>query len=149
MRIEEIDVDELPKMSGSQLCKLWLAVYGKAAPSGLRKELKVPILAARIQEQRFGGLSKAAASRLDKIAKALEQGRAIEEFSRPQIKAGTRIVREWRGQVHVVTAFADYYEYGGESFKSLSEIARKITGTRWSGPLFFGLKKTAQEKRRG
>jgi hypothetical protein len=144
MKFEEIDVDELPQMSGSQLCKIWIAVYGKSAPPGLRKELKVPILAARIQEQRFGGLSKTAASRLNRIAKALEQGRAIEEFSRPQIKPGTRLVREWRGQTHVVSAFADHYEYRDESFKSLSEIARRITGTRWSGPLFFGLKKTTE-----
>jgi len=58
----------------------------------------------------------------------------------PGIKPGTRLVRQWRGQVHVVNVEEKDFEYKGALYQSLSEIARLITGTRWSGPLFFGLK---------
>jgi hypothetical protein len=58
----------------------------------------------------------------------------------PQIKAGTRLIRDWRGQAHRVTVLENGYEYAGKRYSSLSQIARLITGTRWSGPLFFGLK---------
>jgi hypothetical protein len=58
----------------------------------------------------------------------------------PGLKPGTRLVRQWRDQVHLVNVEADGYEYQGARYQSLSEIARLITGTRWSGPLFFGIK---------
>ena len=60
--------------------------------------------------------------------------------TRPPIKPGTRLVRQWKEQVHVVEVETEGYEYKGTRYESLSEIARLITGTRWSGPLFFGLK---------
>lgn len=140
-KFTDIDVENLVDMSGDELCRLWLKVFGKASPIDLRRQLKIPILAARIQEQRFGGLSKDSRSRLKKIADGLATGKAVDELSRPQIKPGTRLVREWKGKAHIVVAFADHYEYQDQRFGSLSEIARKITGTRWSGPLFFGLKR--------
>jgi hypothetical protein len=60
------------------------------------------------------------------------------------MKAGTRIVREWQGQLHEVSVLDSGFEYQNQRFRSLSEIARQITGTRWSGPLFFGLKKRSE-----
>jgi hypothetical protein len=60
--------------------------------------------------------------------------------TRPAIKPGTRLVRQWKEQVHVVEVETEGFEYRGVRYESLSEIARLITGTRWSGPLFFGLK---------
>jgi Protein of unknown function (DUF2924) len=56
-------------------------------------------------------------------------------------KAGTRIVREWQGRLHEVSVLENGFEYGGRTYRSLSEIAREITGTRWSGPAFFGMRK--------
>ena len=64
--------------------------------------------------------------------------RSLADFAR--IKPGTRLIRQWDGQTHQVTVAEEGFEYKGERYKSLSEIARLITGTRWSGPLFFGLK---------
>ena len=142
-KFTDIDVEKLVGMSGDELCRVWLKVFGKAAPVDLRRQLKIPILAARIQEQRYGGLSKDSKTRLKRIADGLATGKVVDELSRPQIKPGTRLVREWKGKAHIVVAFADHYEYQDQRFGSLSEIARKITGTRWSGPLFFGLKKAA------
>ena len=138
----KINVDKLCDLVKKDLNRLWVAEFGKPAPSGLRRELKIPILAARIQERRHGGLSAAAKARLARISLALSRGQGVEELAKPQIKPGTRIVREWHGQTHVVVTLNDHYEYRGDRFQSLSEIARRITGTRWSGPLFFGLKKT-------
>ena len=148
-KVTAIDVETLPQMSGDEISRVWAAVFGKKPPAGLRRELKVPILAAKIQERRYGGLSAAARARLARISSALSRGQSVEELARPQIKPGTRIVREWHGQTHVVVALSDHYEYRGERFQSLSEIARRITGTRWSGPLFFGLKKTGGANGRG
>ena len=148
-KFTDIDVEKLATMSGDELSRLWLKIFGKAPPVDLRRQLKIPILAARIQEQRYGGLSKDSQARLKKIATGLATGKVVDELSRPQIKPGTRLVREWKGKTHIVVAFADHYEYQDQQFRSLSEIARKITGTRWSGPLFFGLKKAAGGVSRG
>ena len=65
--------------------------------------------------------------------------------TRTRLKAGTVLVREWHGVTHRVTMLDDSFDFDGERFRSLSEIARKITGVRWSGPLFFGLKAFARE----
>lgn len=145
----EIDVDKLCDVVTKDLDGLWAAEFGRPAPEGLRRELKIPILAARIQERRFGGPSQATKARLDRIADALRKGQPVEELARPQIKPGTRLIREWHGQTHVVVTFTDHYEYRDEKFTSLSEVARKITGTRWSGPSFFGLKKSGERNGRG
>jgi hypothetical protein len=142
MEKQPIDIDRLKDMPRKAFDQLWRREFGKPSPFRLRRELKIPILAARIQERRHGGLSPAAKARLARISSALNRGQIVEELTKPQIKPGTRIVREWHGQTHVVVALSDHYEYRGERFQSLSEIARRITGTRWSGPRFFGLKKT-------
>ena len=80
------------------------------------------------------------------IVVSIELASAIEAYSdgsvakRPAIKPGTRFIRQWKDQIHIVNAEEGNYEYRGARYGSLSEIARLITGTRWSGPLFFGLK---------
>src|SRR5450759_5281195 len=78
--------------------------------------------------------------RLRALAKALERNPSAVLTDGPRIRAGTRLIREWRGEKHEVMVDGSGYEYRGKKFASLSEIARHITGTRWSGPLFFGLK---------
>jgi hypothetical protein len=96
----------------------------------------LPILAFRIQEIAHGGLKPETKAKLDDIASALNpkaQNDACRRF-----KAGTRLVREWKGKVHEVVITADGYKYLDETYKSLSPIACRITGTHWSGPAFFG-----------
>jgi hypothetical protein len=73
----------------------------------------------------------------------------LAEPAKTRLKAGTALVREWHGVIHRVTVLDDGFDFHGERFRSLSEIARKITGVRWSGPLFFGLKSFAREQRHG
>ena len=106
----------------------------------MRKELMLRIIAYRLQEQQFGGLNDANCRRLQQLASAFEANSNAVVSTRPPVKPGTRLVRQWREQVHVVEVEPEGYQYKGARYKSLSEIARLITRTRWSGPLFFGLK---------
>ena len=100
----------------------------------------VPFLAYKIQENAYGGLKPSTRSQLRCIARELEKSTASPEFKvQRKLKAGTRILREWHGQTHEVIVTESGYEYGGGGYRSLSEVARKITGARWSGPAFFRL----------
>ncbi len=127
-------------LSRLQLLELWQKVYGRGAPEGLRRELLVPFLAYRIQENALGGLKPSTLSELRRIARDLEKpGGSTESTYRTKMKSGTRLIRQWRGEAHEVAATESGFEYRGSTYQSLSEIARKITGTRWSGPAFFKL----------
>jgi hypothetical protein len=97
-------------------------------------------LAYRIQELAYGGLAATTIARLENMAEdfATTKGRRKREQDRPI--AGTRLVREWKGVEHCVTVREDGFEYQGRPYQSLSAVARAITGTRWNGHLFFGMK---------
>lgn len=134
----------LPKMSRKAIQALWADLFGKAPSPSLRREVLVPILAYRLQEVAFGGLKPASEKRLRALAQnGSEHGQEAPGL-RP--KPGTRFVREWQGKLHEVAVLADGYECNDRTYRSLSEIARYITGTRWSGPAFFGLRRRVQEK---
>lgn len=139
-----MDVSErlktLPGMSKVALCQLWEELFNKPVPERIRKELMVRILAYRIQEQAFGGLNPKIRRRLDQIAAALGKGPNAAIANMARSKPGTRLIRSWQGKTHTVTIEESGYQYLGRQYRSLSEIARHITGTQWSGPLFFGLK---------
>jgi hypothetical protein len=135
-------IAQLPSFSRQQLLDLWQELYRRTAPSGIRRELMVPFLAYRIQEQAYGGLKTSTRIELRRIARSLEKPMAKLRIQ-PTIKSGTRLLRQWKGATHEVIVIESGYEYGGDSFQSLSQIARKITGTRWSGPAFFGLRNGA------
>ncbi len=132
-------IANLPKLNRAQLLPIWAENFSAPPRTSLRKELMVPILAYRMQEREYGGLSLATRRRLKEIAistRLKPRGRTTEA----DIQEGTRLVRSWKGETHEVRVFSDRFEYRGQAFGSLSEIARKITGTRWSGPAFFGTK---------
>ena len=124
----------------------WRDLYGSEPPVRMSCELLIQAIAYRIQERTFGGLSRAARMKLMGGASAAagpRRPRIVQTEHR--IKPGTRLLREWQGRTHEVTATAEgAFVYRGNSYGSLSEIARKITGTRWSGPAFFGLKQAAR-----
>lgn len=124
----------LPRMSRKALQALWTKLFGKPPNPALRREVLVPILAYRLQEVTLGGLKPATERRLREL---VQHG---PEASGLRPKLGTRFVREWQGKLHEVSVLPDGYEYKDRTYLSLSGIARSITGTRWSGPAFFGLK---------
>jgi hypothetical protein len=144
MKAQDMDVSEilktLPEMSKADLCQRWQECFSKPAPEGIRKELMVRMLAYRIQEQAFGGLNPKIRRRLDQMAAAISKSpnNAIANMTRAT--TGTQLIRSWQGRTHTVTIEESGYQYQGRRYRSLSEIARHITGTQWSGPLFFGLK---------
>jgi hypothetical protein len=100
----------------------------------------VKVLAYRIQETQFGNLKPATAARLQQIAKACAAHPGAPVSGLPTFKSGTRLVREWNGKSYVVTVIKEGFEHAGKRYSSLSRVARVITGTRWNGPLFFGLR---------
>jgi len=130
----------LPNLSKVELCALWRQLFKSTPPPKMRKQLLRRVIAYRLQEQKFGGINSAQVRRLRQIANTVEADPNATVSTRPPIKQGTRLVREWKQQVHTVEVNAEGYRYRGARYESLSEIARLITGTRWSGPLFFGLK---------
>ena len=139
----------LPHLSKPDLCGLWKQLFNKEPPLKMRSELILRVIAYRLQEQEFGSLNDAQRRRLRQLASAIEANPTAAVSTRPPIKPGTRLVRQWKQQVHVVEADAEGYQYKGSRYESLSQVARLITGTRWSGPLFFGLKGKPSKEFRG
>ena len=97
-------------------------------------------IAYRLQESAHRGASKVTRRRLMTLAAEFETGGTIAPPG-PKIKPGSRLVREWHGRTHTVCVTDDGFEFQGKSYRSLTKIARDITGAQWSGPRFFGLKK--------
>lgn len=136
----------LPNLSKPALSGLWQQLFDSAPPLKMRKQLMRRVIAYRLQEQQLGGLNNTQVRRLRQIASALEADPNATISTRPPIKPGTRLVRIWKQQVHTVEVDAEGYQYKGAHYESLSEIARLIASTRWSGPLFFGLREKPSKK---
>ena len=119
----------------------WRELFASEPPPFNRQYL-VTRLAYRIQELAYGGLKPETIRRLEKLGEHLDGGNPIKRRIRTDIKpiTGTRLLREWQGVEHVVTVTADGFEWQGRPYQSLSSIARAITGSRWNGWVFFGLK---------
>jgi hypothetical protein len=133
-------IQHLPSLKRDQLIPLWNQHFQTSPPKTLRKELMVPLLGYRMQERLHGGLSLHARNRLKQIAAGLPKGpRIASQIVAPH--EGTRILRQWHGEMHEVRCADDGLFYRGEKYSSLSRIAFVITGTKWSGPAFFGVKK--------
>ena len=131
----------LKDMTVVELKAQWQALIGTPAPNNSRSFLEQRI-AYRIQELTWGGLTKPVTRLLDALADEVEGKKVrhsvISDPRNPVI--GTRLVREWDGAEHVITVMTDGFDLQGRRYKSLSAIARDITGTRWNGYRFFGLR---------
>ncbi len=121
----------------------WRELFDTEPPPYNRRFLESR-LAYRIQELTYGGLKPATLERLEALGEQLDGGNITLRRIRADDKqiAGTRLIREWQGVEHTVTVLNDGYEWQGRPYRSLSAIARAITGTRWNGWVFFGLKNT-------
>ena len=139
-------LQELPRLPRPELLALWRELFAQPAHPKLRRDLMIPILAYRIQENAYGGLKPSTRQSLQKLAANLEQNRKAPLLLTLQLKPGTKLLRQFQGEIHEVLVVDEGFEYRGKRYKTLSEIARQITGTRWSGPLFFGLKQTRKAR---
>jgi len=133
-------------MSRMALQELWLGLFGNRPNPKLRREVLIPILAYHLQEKALGGLKPATAKRLRSFAEDFAGSKGRVTSATPRAKTGARFVREYQGRLHEVAVHEHGFDYGGRTYRSLSHIAREITGTRWSGPAFFGLKKRKSKK---
>lgn len=132
-----IDLERIAALQSDTLASAWVETFAlpvpDVAPSLLRRAL-----AYERQERKFGGLSQV-------VRKHLEAVSADQTTGMPEaplkLKPGTRLVREWNGTMYAVVVTADGFEFAGRSWRSLSMVARHITGAQWSGPRFFGLKR--------
>jgi len=129
------DLPSLMVLNRSELAYLWERVFGVPPPKRCGIDLLKAALAWKFQMDQ---LSK------QKLAETNQVLRRIRKWKPPSsnlsLSPGTRLLREWQGKTHHVTVLEKGFEYGGEKHRSLSAIARQITGTPWSGPKFFGLK---------
>ncbi len=119
----------------------------RSVPKRANRDLLRRALAYHMQEQTEGGLSKSTRRRLAKLAGLNGENRAPISPHSVRLKPGSRLIREWHGVTHSVTVLGDGFDWRGTRYASLSQIARAITGARWSGPLFFGLRKTGSRAR--
>jgi hypothetical protein len=151
----KIKIEYLEQLSRAELRVLWERQFAdKPSPSLGRDILALGIAYAR-QEQRHGGLARPVAKELDRLLARVLRGDATDASqlsTTPLPRTGTVLVREWRGATHRVTVADDGFLWNGKTYRSLSGIARAITGTKWNGPRFFGmreLKSTTRETRHG
>ena len=136
----EGQIARLNNLSLEELREEWRSALGTEPPACRSREVVRQLLAWRIQERALGGLSLDSLRRLKQLAGAFGRNPDRQLSPSPLPKPGTILVREWKGALHRVEVLREGFEHEGDRFDSLSEVARKITGTRWSGPLFFGLK---------
>ena len=130
----------LPELDLGELRQQWRALYKSEASPHLSRELLVRAVAYRMQEIAVGGLRPGQQRQLRQFARQLKENREEPIRARPELKPGTRLVRGWQGRTYEVLVFDGGFSWQGASYRSLSAVARRITGTPWSGPLFFGLK---------
>jgi hypothetical protein len=137
-------IDALSAMDSARLRIEWQRVYGTAPNKGLGPSLMRRGVAYRMQEQVYGGLSPATLRTLARLAEQLNKSGDLDVERQLSLKTGTRLVREWHGRTCHVTVLESSFLYEDQQYASLSQIARVITGTKWSGPRFFGLRQRAE-----
>ena len=142
------DVASLPALDAATLRERWKALSGADPSPRVGRSLMIKAIAYRLQERAPGGVKPAIQRLLDRIVESRSEV-ALERIPKRGASAGTMLIREWRGVSHRVTVLDNDVVYRGRRYKSLSEVARAITGTHWSGPLFFGLKRRAKEEANG
>ena len=116
----------------------WARIHGATAPPGFGPDLLARALAYAVQEKARGGLPSAVAREIRRGVADLAATSLLPDRAAP-LRPGTRLTREWHGRTHHVHVIDHGFEYRGKTYRSLTAIAREITGARWSGPRFFGL----------
>ncbi|MDD3149941.1 MAG: DUF2924 domain-containing protein [Candidatus Gastranaerophilales bacterium] len=142
-------INELQRLSRDELIKKWQKLFKNEPPKSGRKEFLIKHIIWQIQAKKYGGYSTQTIKQLEKLANKISKSKSVDDidvkavkiFSKLEIKAGTKLIREFKGQKHEVAALEKGFEYKGKKYKSLSAIANEITGTRWNGKVFFGLRK--------
>jgi hypothetical protein len=141
----EAELHQLTRMPIAQLRLRYAQVFRNDPPKAFGPDLLRRSIAHRIQEKAYGSLSRPAQRLLDQMIKAYAAKPGGRIVLPRRIKPGSVLVREWKGKSHRVMVLAKGFAYDSETYSNLSEIAVLITGTRWNGPRFFGLRSKAEE----
>lgn len=129
----------LPHCGSEDLRRRWKELFGITTPH-VSDDVLVRAIAYRLQERAYGGLSASTSRKLRKIAADLRTNRkAVSLPDTPRIAPGVQLLREWNGETEVVEVTISGFVWRGQTYRSLSAVARAMTGARWSGPRFFGL----------
>lgn len=142
----EDELGRLPTMPIARLRERYRVLFQDQPPSAFGPDLLRRSIAQHLQEKIYGGLSREAKRLLKQLIRTMSvSGMGRIETPR-RIKPGSELVRAWAGKTHRVTVLEEGYAYAGKAYSSLSEIATSITGTRWNGPRFFGLRSKATKQ---
>jgi Protein of unknown function (DUF2924) len=148
---EQLDAEiaRLRDLGVGELRNRWHSVFGRAAPPFLPRHLMFRMLAYRLQATRLGDLDSESQRLLDHSGSPEKAGQSAADGVRriADVRAGTVLGREWNGQMQRVSVLADGFAWNGKTYPSLSQVAFAITGTRWNGPRFFGLRDKPQKER--
>ena len=134
----------LPEMAAVELRAEWRRLYRAHPPKRIGRHLLELGVAWKLQERAYGGLSTAMKRRLADLAKTMDEKGDLVKPRAVTLKPGAKLVREWRGATHDVLVLEDGFQWRGRRWRSLSAIAREISGAHWSGPRFFGLQAKAE-----
>ena len=135
------EITGLQSLGIEQLKARWRTLYKTEAPARFSRDLLIGAVAYRMQERVLGGLRPATRRLFQRVVANAQARRPLKLGPMRKLEPGAVLIREWGGIKHRVMVRASGFSLGGKEYRSLSEVARVITGTRWSGPLFFGLKK--------
>lgn len=133
------EIDTLADLARSELVERWRTYFRTEPPKGISRSLLFRAVAYQMQAKRYGGLKPATDRRLRRIAEGTVDSNHGSRKASSALHPGARLVREWNGVSHVVDVIEGGFIWKGERHRSLSAIARAITGARWSGLRFFGL----------
>jgi hypothetical protein len=136
----EAEIGLLPNLRLFELRHRWKTLFGHPAPKSLRRNFLARAVADQMQVESYGGLSVATKRRLREIADAVRNGDANAILGSTRIKPGTQMIRQWQNATHTVTTL-EGFEWNGRTYSSLSAVTNAITGTKWNGFAFFGIKR--------
>lgn len=134
-----MELARLPDLTHAELKKRWHSLHGREPPKGMSRPLLRQAIAYRLQEQVLGGLRPAMA----RVLTQFDEGKGTMSLP-SSVRPGTWLLREWHGMTYEVTVLEQGVMFKGKKYRSLSEVARVITGAKWSGPAFFGLRKKSR-----
>jgi len=128
------------EMAAPELRAEWRRLYRSQPPKLMRRDLLQLGIAWKLQERVLGGLSATTKRQLAELVRTMSEKSDFAKARTITLKPGARLVREWNGETHEILVVEDGFQWRGKTWRSLSAIARELTGTQWSGPRFFGLK---------
>jgi hypothetical protein len=143
------EIGDLIDLNVSELKDRWRSAYGTEPPPRSSRKLLISAIAYRMQERAFGGLKPSVRRLLERASEDACERRTLRTRPVTRASSGTVLIRDWQGKSHHVTVVDRGVLYRKKNYRSLSQVARVITGCRWSGPLFFGLRGRSKERTRG